>query len=426
LGEGRNDFSFGKEFIFDTLNAMETSHLDTLTSIALVTTAALLCGLVLIRLRQPAVVGYILAGVVLGPTGLRLVSNTGTVQLLAELGVIMLLFLTGMELSLRSFKSIYKTALGAVLLQIFIAWLAFRGLGHYLGWPAERIIVFAFATALSSTAVAIKILEETDDLRTPVGRTTVSILVAQDLAVIPMLLVIDAIGDGEMHGMAGAAMALKLALSIGLLAGISWFLAKRDRITLPLSGWLSSRPEILPLAAMAFCFTWATLSGLIGLSTAYGAFLAGLIIGNSNVRALLHRAAEPIQTILLMVFFLSVGLLIDLHYIVSNWQQVLTVLALVTVLKTIVNVGILHALGEPWRRAFHSGVVMGQMGEFSFILLAMGLGAGLITADDNRLMISVIALSLLISPMWLAVARRLHDVALKTLGASFIEPEEEA
>ncbi len=403
---------------------METSHLDTLTSIALVTTAALLCGLVLIRLRQPAVVGYILAGVVLGPTGLRLVSNTETVQLLAELGVIMLLFLTGMELSLRSFKSIYKTALGATLLQIVIALLAFWGLSHFLGWPMQRAIVFAFATALSSTAVAIKILEETDDLRTPVGRTTVSVLVAQDLAVIPMLLIIDAFG-GKTGGAVSIAVALKLVLSIGLLAGISWFLAKRDRITLPLSGWISSRPEVIPLAATAFCFTWATLSGVIGLSTAYGAFLAGLIIGNSNVRALLHRAAEPIQTILLMVFFLSIGLLIDLHYIASNWQSVLTVLALVTILKTIVNVGILHLLGEPWQRAFHSGVVMAQMGEFSFILLAVGLAAKVIAPDAYQLMISVIALSLLISPMWLAVARRLHEVALKTLGASFIGQEEE-
>src|SRR5476649_968110 len=198
---------------------MEVSHLDNLTAIALVTTAALLCGLLLIRLRPPAVVGYILAGVVLGPTGLGLISNTGTVQTLAELGVIMLLFLTGMELSLRSFKSIYKTALAATALQIAVSFLAFWWLGHSLGWSLQRVIVFAFATALSSTAVAIKILDETDDLRTPVGRTTVSVLVAQDLAVIPMLLVIGAFQaradqtglDGIYHGVA---VALKLLLSI--------------------------------------------------------------------------------------------------------------------------------------------------------------------------------------------------------------------
>jgi len=171
----------------------------------------------------------------------------------------------------------------------------------------------------------------------------------------------------------------------------------------------------LPLAAMAFCFGWATLSGAMGLSTAYGAFLSGLIIGNSNLRAALHEAAEPIQAILLMVFFLSIGLLIDIDYIIGNWEQVLLVLAIVTVLKTTVNVAILHWMDEPWQRAFHSGVVMSQMGEFSFIIVAAGVAAQAIGMDGYRLLMAVIALSLIISPMWLAIARRLHDMALNRL-----------
>lgn len=409
---------------------MAADHIDTLTSIALVTTAALLCGLALIRLRQPAIVGYILAGVALGPTGLKLVSNTETVQVLAELGVIMLLFLIGMELSLRSFKTVYRKALSVAALQIVAALGVFYGIGHFLDWTIERIVVFAFATALSSTAVAIKILEETDELRTPVGRTTVSVLIAQDLAVIPMLLVIGAFGSGNENSMMGAqattaAIIVKLALAIGILIAVSLFLSKRDRVELPMSGWIMSRHEVIPLAALAFCFTWATLSGLIGLSTAYGAFLAGLIIGNSNVRATMHKAAEPIQTILLMVFFLSIGLLIDLDYIFANWKNVLLVLAIVTFLKTIVNVGILHLLGEPWQRAFHAGVVMGQMGEFSFILVAGGVAANIITPEGYDLMISVIALSLLISPMWLAIARRLHDIAIRKLGVNILTPAQD-
>lgn len=394
-------------------------HADKLTAIALVTTAALLCGLILIRLRQPAIVGYIVAGIVLGPTGLKLIDNTETVQVLAELGVIMLLFLIGMELNIRSFKAVMRTALSAAVLQIVMAFGAFWTVGHFFDWTIERITVFAFATALSSTAVAIKILEETDDLRTPVGRTTVSVLVAQDLAVIPMLLIIGAFGAAaEESDNPGMGIALKLGISISLLVVISWFLARKDRIVLPLSHWIVSRTEIIPLAAMAFCFTWATFSGALGLSTAYGAFLAGLIVGNSNVRVALHKAAEPIQTILLMVFFLSIGLLIDLDYIFENWKNVLLVLSIMTVLKTVVNVVILHWLGEPWQRSFHSGVVMGQLGEFSFIIVAAGLTAGVISHDGYRLMIAVIALSLLISPMWLAIARRLHDMAIAKLGAT--------
>lgn len=393
-------------------------HSDQLTAIALVTMAALLCGLALMRLRQPAVVGYIVAGIVLGPTGFKLVENTETVQLLAELGVIMLLFLIGMELNIRSFKSVMRTALSAALLQITVAFGAFWIVGHFLDWTMGRITVFAFATAISSTAVSIKILEETEDLRTPVGRTTVSVLVAQDLAVIPMLLIIGAMGataTGIEEGSAGMAIAVKLGISIGLLLLVSYILGRKERVSLPLSNWIVSRSEIIPLAAMAFCFTWATLSGAMGLSTAYGAFLAGLIIGNSNVRASLHTAAEPILAILLMVFFLSIGLLIDINYIIDNWTQVLLVLGIVTVLKTTVNVAILHWLGEPWQRAFHSGVVMSQIGEFSFIIVAAGLAAKAISPDGYRLLIAVIALSLLISPMWLAIARRLHDLAISKL-----------
>ena len=388
---------------------MEIAHLDKLTAIALVTMAALLCGLLLIRMRQPAIVGYILAGIVLGPTGFEIISNTETVQILAELGVIMLLFIIGMELSLRDFKSVYKIALATAGLQIIMAVGLFWIVGAFLGWSIERVLVFGFATAISSTAVAIKILEETGDLNAPVGRITVSVLIAQDLAVIPILLIISAFGANTAPGLA---ILIKIVLSIGFLGALTWFLSQRAKLALPLSNWIVSKPEIIPLAAMAFCFAWAALSGMLGLSTAYGAFVAGLIIGNSDVRASLHRAVEPIQTVLLMVFFLSIGLLIDVNFIIHNWDTVLIVLTTVTLLKTIVNVAILHFLGKPWDRAFHSGVVMAQIGEFSFIIVAAGLASSVITGESYRLMIAVIALSLLISPVWLAVARYLHDLAL--------------
>lgn len=391
------------------------AHIDQLTAIALVTTVALLCGLTLIRLRQPAIVGYIVAGIVLGPTGFKFIETTETVQLLAELGVIMLLFLIGMELNLRSFKAVYKTALATVALQIAVAFGVFYLLGWVLKWPIQTVTVFTFATALSSTAVSIKILEETDDLKTPVGRTTVSTLIAQDLVVIPMLLIISAFAATGGAEDAGRAIAVKLVLAVGLLLVVSWFLSRREKIELPFSNWIISRHEIVPLVALAFCFSWATLSGAAGLSAAYGAFIAGLIIGNASIREVVHKAAEPIQAILLMVFFLSIGLLIDINYIMEDWKQVLLVLLIVTFLKTVANVAILHWLGEPWERAFHSGVVMGQVGEFSFIIAATGLAVSAISDDSYRLMIAVIALSLLISPMWLAIARRLHNVALKRL-----------
>lgn len=389
-------------------------HIDQLTPITLVTTVALLCGLTLARFRQPAIVGYILAGVMLGPTGFALISNSEPVQVLAELGVIMLLFLIGMELSLRGFKTVWRLALLTTLLQVVMATGFSWAIGAFLDWPIERVAVFGFALSLSSTAVVIKMLDETGDLRTQVGRVTVGILIAQDLAVVPMLLAVSAFGAGTAeaaHATMGYSVIGKLGFAVGLLAFLVWFLSRRERLRIPFVEMIESRPDITALTALGLCFTLATISGTIGLSTAYGAFIAGLVIGNSNARQPMHAATEPIQSVLLMVFFLSIGLLIDLEYILDNLGLVLVVLGMVTLAKTAINISILRLLGEPWSRAFHAGVVLGQIGEFSFVVVATGLAVGVIDAEDYKLVIAVIALSLMISPMWLVTARRLHKIA---------------
>ena len=159
---------------------------------------------------------------------------------------------------------------------------------------------------------------------------------------------------------------------------------------------------------------------MIGLTPAYGAFLAGLLIGNSTQRAPVHAATQPIQSVLLMVFFLSIGLLIDLAFIWRNLATVLVLLLFVVTLKSAMNVGVLHLLGEPWRRAFLAGVVLAQIGEFSFVILAAGAAAGIVDGDGYRLFVTIIALSLALSPLCLNAARRLHTLAshsVPTLGA---------
>lgn len=385
------------------------AHAHDLTPIAIVLMVALLSGLGLMRLRQPAIVGYIFAGILLGPTGFGLIEGAKEISLLAELGVIMLLFLIGMELSLRGFKTVYKIAVSTAALQILIFLGIFSVIGLLLGWSIGKILVFGFALSLSSTAVAIKILEETGDLRTVVGRTTVGVLIAQDLAVIPMLLILVAFaepGQGFDYS-----VILKLGLGVGFLVGLTWFLSRRERIRLPILDSIQDRPDMLALAGLGICFTLASVSGLLGLSTAYGAFVAGLIIGNSNARAGMHQSTLPIQSVLLMVFFLSIGLLIDLKFLFTKIYLVLPILLIVTVGKTIINITILRVLGEPWERAFQTGVVLGQVGEFSFILIAIALAGELILQPGYQLMITVIALSLMISPLWLSIARRIRDRA---------------
>ncbi len=159
------------------------AHANDLTSMTLVTTVAVLCGLLFTRIRQPAIVGYILAGVLLGPTGFRLVQNSENVTSLAELGVLMLLFLIGMELSLRHFKSVLAVASCCAVLQIGFSLGITAALARLFDWPWQQAVVLGFVFALSSTAVAIKMLEDIKELRSPVGRIPVGVLIAQDLAI---------------------------------------------------------------------------------------------------------------------------------------------------------------------------------------------------------------------------------------------------
>lgn len=380
-----------------------------LTGIAIVATVALLCGLVLSRLRQPAIVGYIVAGVVLGPTGFGLIKSSESVQVLAELGVLMLLFLVGMELSVRAFSAVYRVALLAVVLQVTLSLAVTLPAGALLGWPVERSIAFGFIVALSGTAVAIKMLEDMGELRTDMGRLTVGVLIAQDLAFVPLLLLVQALGPTS-SGLDAWILA-KLALAAAALGGLVWFLLRRDRLRVPFAHWFGRNPDVIPLAALAFCFTLASASGLLGLSTAFGAFVAGFILGNSTAHRAAIRATHPIQSVLVVVFFLSIGLLIDLGYVWRNIGAVLLFLLVVMVAKTAINVWVLHLLGEPWERAFPAGVVMGSLGEFSFVLAATGLSVGVIDPDTHQLAITVIALGWLVSPLWLVSARRFHDVA---------------
>jgi monovalent cation:H+ antiporter-2, CPA2 family len=379
-----------------------------ITFIALVVGIALMCGLALARLKQPAIVGYILAGVVLGPSGLALVEDRAQISLLAELGVLMLLFLIGMELSLRAFKTVWRIALLGTGLQIGGALAAMLLFSLVLDWPLELAMLLGFVVALSSTAVSIKMLDDIGELRSEVGRRAVAILIAQDLAVVPMMLVLNAMAS---EGGFGLFDLLPMAVAVGFLVLFVRYLSRRERVHLPFSRWIVKDHDLTPLAALAWCFAAAAISGLLGLSAAYGAFLAGLLIGSSTERQTIIAATRPIQSVLLMVFFLSIGLLLDLGYIWDNLVSVLVLLVIVTLGKTAMNVGALRLLGEPWPRAFLTGVVLGQVGEFSFILAALGLGNGLIDPDGHRLVVTIIALSLVISPLWLDVARRLHDMA---------------
>lgn len=380
---------------------------EQLIPLAVVILVALSCGVIFTRIRQPAVIGYILAGVVLGPAGFGLVSNEENIALLADLGVLMLLFVIGMELSLRAFRRIWRIALATVALQtagaLFVVWI----IGQVMGWPIAAVLLLAFVLALSSTAVAVKILEDIGELRTRTGRVAVGILIAQDLAIVPMILLLDIFTQGGFNFLAAA----RIVFSVALLLILILFLSRRQRVKLPLPAIVAGHADLTPLLGLVCCFGAATISGLLGLSPAYGAFLAGLTIGNSNLRVGMLDTVLPIQSILMMVFFLSIGLLIDFSLVWANLGVVVVMLLIATVGKTLVNLAVFAALRVPWAQALLTALVLSQVGEFSFLLGSVGLNRGIIEIEEFRIIITVTALSLVVSPLWMGAVRRLHRVA---------------
>lgn len=385
-----------------------SGHAFPLIEIAIVIVIAVFFGLGLMRLKQPPLVGFILAGVIMGPTGFGLIATNDNVTSLAEMGVLMLLFFIGTELSLKAFVYSLRPALIVAAGQLTAA----LGIGMAISWltdaSAAEGVILGFIIAISSTVVAMKILDDAGELRGDAGKITIGVLIAQDIAIVPMLIFVSALGGEDVSV---GFVAVQITIAVVVLAGLLWWLGRQSKLKLPFADQIGDNVELLALGSLAGCFGAAAISGSVGLSPAYGAFIAGLIIGNSNLRTRVIPVIEPIQSVLLVVFFLSIGLLIDLNYIWQNLGVVIGATVFVIVAKTFLNVFLLRLTGYDRDTSLVGGLSMAQIGEFSFVLAAAGFTAGALGYDAYRLAIAVTAVTLLLSPAWMSLIHRVEDMA---------------
>ncbi|MEZ5939268.1 MAG: cation:proton antiporter [Hyphomonadaceae bacterium] len=383
-----------------------------LTSWAIIIAAAIAMGLVLIQFRLPSMVAFIAAGVILGPTGFGLVSNIGAVNVLAEIGVLMLLFLAGMKMPVASFIKVLRPVSLAVGIQMAGAIGICFLMSLATGWDTRASLLFGFILAMSSTAVALNMLEELGETNTRVGQLTIGLMIAQDIAVVPMLIVVESFGAAR-PDIAG--IVLRIAVALGALAAIIWVFRKGRVIDLPFFQQLRGRDDLVALFSLMACFAAASLSGLLDLSPAYGAFAIGLVAGNTSIGDEIKRVATPIQSVLVVMFFLSVGLLIDLTYVRENLWLVLGSALGAIVFKTALNIISLRLARVESSSAYQVGLATAQIGEFSFILAGAGLSVAALDSERYRLAIAVIAATLIMSPIWMVMARRVHDGAKASL-----------
>jgi len=383
-------------------------HLDTaLPVLVSILAVILLIGLSLHIVRQPQVIGYLLAGVAIGPYGLALLTDTDVASRLGSFGVVLLLFFVGMEVAPRQLLSGWRIAVVGTVVQVALSVAMVVPLGLWLDWPLERVVLLGFVASLSSTAVIVKLLRDSGELHRKEGQDVLGILLVQDLIIIPMLIIIGLLG-GETSGW--QVLAVQMSVAAAIVVALVWALSQ-EALRLPFGHLVRGDHELQVFAALLICLGLSLLTGLAQLSTALGAFVAGILVTAARETQWVHHALDPFRVIFVALFFVSVGLLVDLSFIASHAIQVVLLVIIVLVSNTVLNGLILRLLGYHWRESLYAGAMLAQIGEFSFVLAAVGLSSKIIGEVAYQYTIAVIALSLLVSPFWIRAARRLLKVS---------------
>ncbi len=382
-------------------------HTELIATIAVGLSAAFIGGMLARRLRLPLIVGYLLAGMAVGPFTPGFIADTSLAPQLAEIGVILLMFGVGIHFSLGDLLAVRRLALPGAVGQVAIATVLGVGLARLWGWGLGTGIVLGLALSVASTVVLLRALEARGALESPAGRVAVGWLVVEDLIMVVALVLLPALA-GPLWGRppaggAGGNLALTLALTLGkvalfvalmLVAGvraIPWLLGRVER---------TGSRELFILATLAIALGIAYgAAALFGASFALGAFLAGVVVNESELS---HRAAEealPLREAFAVLFFVSVGMLLDPRFLAAEWGRILAVLVVIMVGKALAALLLVRLLGGPLPTGLTVAAGLSQIGEFSFILADLGTSLALLPPEGRNLILAGALLSITLSPL---------------------------
>ena len=362
------------------------------------------------RFRVPAVVGYLLTGILVGPYGFGLVKAVHEVEILAEIGIVLLLFTIGIEFSLEKLLQIRKSVLMGGSLQVLLTFLAAFFITRWFGQAFAEAVFIGFLVALSSTAIVLKLIQERAEVDSPHGRTTLGILIFQDIIIVPMILVTPLLAGAT--GNLGESVLVLLAKGIGIIllvmVSTKWIVPQvLYQIT------RTRNQEIFLLSVVVICFGVAWLTFKAGLSLALGAFLAGLIISESEYS---HQALGnilPFRDVFTSFFFVSIGMLLDVGFLFQQPGTIVLTALGILVLKSIIACFATVLLGLPLRTSILVGLALSQVGEFSFILSRTGVEHGLLAGNIYQIFLAFSVLSMAATPFIITLAPRAADIILR-------------
>lgn len=380
--------------------------------------AAVLLVAIFRRLGQPVILAYLVAGVLLGPHGAAVLSEQANMQTIAELGIVFLMFSLGLEFSLPRLIAMRMLVVGVGGLQVLFTSLLFFWLGWWWGLSLPQALVVSGTLALSSTAVVIKQLGEQKQLHTRRAQLGVSVLLFQDLAVVPLLVMIPILARPEIQGSALLAEIAWATLK-GLFALFSLLAVGKWLLPLLFHEVARARSdELFVLSALLVALLAAFMTHSLGLSMALGAFLAGMMLGESHYRHQLELDIRPFRDVLMGLFFITIGMTMDWQLVALAWWQVILCVFGLILIKSLLVLLAGGLMGERKRDAMAAGIMLSQVGEFGFVLLALANHHALLDHQLVSLLIGIGVISIAMTP-WLVqkahgLARSLTDSALLT------------
>jgi CPA2 family monovalent cation:H+ antiporter-2 len=377
------------------------------TDIILLIVAAFFFGLICQRLKQPLILGYIAAGIVLGPhTGGITVSNIREIELLSEIGVALLLFALGLEFSLKELKPVRMVALIGTPIQMVLTILLGFGIGRALGWEWREAVWLGALVSLSSTMVILKTLMSQGWIGTLSSKVMIGMLIVQDLAVVPLMIILPQISNPAAGLSAVGTAALKAA---GFIAAMVLLGTRLLPLLMAHIAKLGSR-ELFLIAVAAIGLGAGYITYLVGLSFAFGAFAAGMVLSESDFG---HQALSdiiPLRDLFGLLFFTSVGMLLDPAYLFAHYKEVLLLVTAVGIGKGLVFAVVVRTFR--YRNVIPLAVGLGlfQIGEFSFVLLGIGLKTHSITSDTHSLILTAAVIMMVLTPLVSAQTARLYKL----------------
>jgi len=362
------------------------------------------------RLHVSTIVGFLLTGILAGPHGLGMISAVHEVEILAEIGIVLLLFTIGIEFSLGNLLQIRRSVLIGGSFQVLLTIMVTYLISMQLGLEFGQSVFIGFLVSLSSTAIVLKLIQERAEVDSPHGRTTLGILIFQDVIIVPMILVTPLLAGAT--GNLGQSLLVLLAKGIGIIL----LVMVSAKWIVPYLLYQIARTrnrELFLLSVVVICLAVAWMTSSAGLSLALGAFLAGLIISESEYS---HQALGnilPFRDVFTSFFFVSVGMLLDVGFLFQRPGFIALTALCVLVLKSVIAGSVTILLRVPLRTGILVGLALSQVGEFSFILSRTGIEHGLLTENIYQIFLSVSVLTMAATPFIIALAPRMADLVLR-------------